>query len=396
MSTPAWPWCCQLLLCLCAYLISLLPPHYPMFQVFMEVISGWPNPQNLLHIRAVGSNSTLHYVWSSLGPPAVVLVATNTTQSVLSVNWSLLLSPDPAGALTVRPKHSIQFSSALVFTRLLEFDSTKVSEGAQPPGKPYPPYSLAKFSWNNITKSLDLATLSTSFQGHPVEDPTGAFANGSLTFKVQAFSRSGRPAQPPRLLHTADVCQLEVALVGASPRGNHSLFGLEVATLGQDPDCPSVKERNSIDDEYAPAVFQLNQLLWGSSPSGFMQWRPVAFSAEERARESALPCQASPLRHTLAYSLPHSPIVQAFFGSQNNFCAFNLTFGAPTGPGYWDQYYLSWSMLLGMGFPPVDAFSPLVLGIMAVALGAPGLMFLGGGLFLLLRHKQHSEYQSIN
>jgi hypothetical protein len=75
--------------------------------------------------------------------------------------------------------------------------------------------------------------------------------------KVQAFSRSGRPAQPPRLLHTADVCQLEVALVGASPRGNHSLFGLEVATLGQGPDCPSVNERNSIDDEYAPAVFQV-------------------------------------------------------------------------------------------------------------------------------------------
>lgn len=46
----------------------------------MEVISGWPNLQNLLHIRAMGSNSTLCYVWSSLGPPAVVLVATNTTQ----------------------------------------------------------------------------------------------------------------------------------------------------------------------------------------------------------------------------------------------------------------------------------------------------------------------------
>jgi hypothetical protein len=53
-------------------------------------------------------------------------------------------------------------------------------------------------------------------------------------------------------------------------------------------------------------------------------------------------------------------------------------------------------MLLGMGFPPVDIFSPLVLGIMAVALGAPGLMFLGGGLFLLLRHRRYSEYQSIN
>uniref|UniRef100_A0A8C5ZIJ4 Glycosylated lysosomal membrane protein n=1 Tax=Marmota marmota marmota TaxID=9994 RepID=A0A8C5ZIJ4_MARMA len=300
-------------------------------QVSLEVIPGWPGlPQSLLHIRAVGANSTLHYVWSSLGPPAVVLVATNTPHSVLNVSWSRLLSPEPDGGLRVLPEDSVQFSSALIFTR------------------------------------------------------------------VQAFSSSGRPAQPPRLLHTADTCQLEVALVGASPRGNHSLFGLEVVTVGQRPECPSMREQHSIDDEYAPAVFQVDQLLWGSLPSGFMQWRPVAFSQKQRSRESALPCQASPLRPSLVYSLPQSPIVQAFFGSQSNFCSFNLTFGAPTGPGYWDQHYLSWSMLLGMGSPPVDALSPLILGILAVALGAPGLLLLGGGLILLLRHKQHSEYQSIN
>ncbi|CAK7309835.1 Glycosylated lysosomal membrane protein [Vulpes lagopus] len=300
-------------------------------QVSLEVIPDWRDPSpNLLHIRAVGSNSTLHYVWSSMGPPAVLLVATNTPHSTLTVNWSRLLSPEPDGGLTVLPKNSIQFSSALVFTR------------------------------------------------------------------VQAFTRSSRPAQAPRLLHSADTCQLEVALFGAYPRGNRSLFGLEVATLGQAPDCPSVQEQRSIDDEYAPAVFKLDQLLWGTLPSGFMQWRPVAFAQRQRGRESSLPCQASPLRPTLAYLLPQSPIVRAFFGPQTDFCAFNLTFGAPTGPGYWDEYYLSWSMLLGVGTPPVDALSPLILGIMAVALGAPGLMLLAGGIFLLLWHKQCSQYQPIN
>ncbi|XP_047697080.1 glycosylated lysosomal membrane protein isoform X2 [Prionailurus viverrinus] len=228
-------------------------------QVSLEVIPpGLDAPQNLLHIRAVGTNSTLHYVWSSVGPPAVLLVATDTPHSTLSVNWSLLLSPEPDGGLVVLPKDSIQFSSALVFTRLFEFDGANTSEGAEPPGEPYPPYSLAKFSWNNITDSLDPATLSATFRGRPTDDPTGAFANGSLTFRVQAFSGSGRPDQPPRLLHSADTCQLEVALVGASPRGNRSLFGLEVATLGQGPDCPLMQEQHSIDDEYAPAVFQVD------------------------------------------------------------------------------------------------------------------------------------------
>ncbi|KAM6167104.1 glycosylated lysosomal membrane protein isoform 3-T3 [Erethizon dorsatum] len=237
-------------------------------QVSLEV-PGWPDiPQNLLHIRAVGTNSTLHYVWSTLGPPTVVLVATNTPHSVLSINWSRLLSPEPDGGLMVLPKDSVQFSSALIFTRLLEFDSTTSDAAAKPPGKPYPPYCLAEFSWNNITDSLHPASLSVTFQGHPKGDPTGAFASGSLAFRVQAFARSGRPAQPPRLLHTADTCQLEVALVGASPRGNRSLFGIEVATLGEGPDCPVIQEQHSIDDEYAPAVFQVNASGCGSPSSG--------------------------------------------------------------------------------------------------------------------------------
>ncbi|XP_023598373.1 glycosylated lysosomal membrane protein isoform X2 [Trichechus manatus latirostris] len=351
---PRWAWgrCAPSPMLLLSLLLSAAPFGLlgeETRQVSLEVIPGWlGSPQNLLHIRAVGTNSTLHYVWSSLGPPAVLLVATNTPHSSLVVNWSCLLSPEPDEGLMVLPKDSIQFSSALVFTRLFEFDSTNVSDvAAKFPGKPYPPYPLAEFSWNNITDSLDPATLSATFRGHPMHDPTNAFANGSLAFRVQAFSGSGRPIQPPRLLHTADTCQLEVALCGASPRGNRSLFGLEVATLSQGPDCPSVQEQLSIDDEYTPAVFQ-------------------------------------------------SPIVRAFFGSQTNFCAFNLTFGASTGPGYWDHYYFSWSMLLGVGSPPVDTLSALVLGIMAVALGAPGLMLLGGGLILLLRHKRYSEYQPIN
>ncbi|XP_023390061.1 glycosylated lysosomal membrane protein [Pteropus vampyrus] len=274
-------------------------------QVSLEVISDWAGPpENLLHIRAVGTNSTLHYVWSTLGPPAVLLVATNTPHSALSVNWSLLLSSEPDGGLMVLPKDSVQFSSALVFTRT----EVSVHTGSRP---------------------------GTRDNRWEVESGEGRGSVGAGT---------GWPSSS--------------CLACLSP--------------------------------------QLDQLLWGSLPSGFVQWRPVAFSQKQGGRESALPCHASPPYPTLAYLLPQSPIVRAFFGSQNNFCAFNLTFGTPTGPGYWDHHYLSWSALLGVGAPPVDALSPLVLGIMAVALGAPALLLLVGGLFLLLGPKGYSEYQPIN
>uniref|UniRef100_A0A4X2LB26 Glycosylated lysosomal membrane protein n=1 Tax=Vombatus ursinus TaxID=29139 RepID=A0A4X2LB26_VOMUR len=295
-------------------------------RVSLEVIPGPTDPsQNLLHIRAVGVNSTIHYIWSSLGPPAVLFVATDTPHSVLSVNWTCLLSPKPEGSLAVLPAKSVRFSSALIFPKLFEFDSTNSSEVKNgSPGKPYPPYLLADFSWDDVNSTLDPTMLSATFQGRPSKDPLGAFSNGSLAFK-------------------------------------------------------------------------LDQLLWHSSPEGFLQWRPVAFSKKQPDWKTALPCQVSPPGPTLATLLPQSSIVRAFFGSSANFCTFNLTFGDSTGPAYENQRYLSWSALLGVGSPPVDSFSPLVLGIMVVVLGAPALLLVGGGLsLLLLRHRRYSEYEPIS
>ncbi|XP_068963717.1 glycosylated lysosomal membrane protein isoform X2 [Petaurus breviceps papuanus] len=282
--------------------------------------------------------------------------------------------------------------------RLFEFDSTNSSEVKDgSPGKPYPPYLLADFSWDDVNNTLDPAMLSATFRGHPSKDPSGTFSNGSLAFKVHAFSGSGRSDHIPRLLHTADTSQLELVLSGAVPQGNHSLFVLEVATPALDSECPQLKEQEFIDDEYCPSVFQLDQLLWRSPPEGFLQWRPVAFSQKQPTWKKALPCRVSPPGPTLATLLPQSATVRAFFGPSINFCAFNLTFGDSTGPAYEDQYYLSWSAVLGIGIPPMDSFSPLVLGIMVVVLGLPALLLVGGGLgLLLLRHRRYSEYEPIN
>lgn len=53
--------------------------------------------------------------------------------------------------------------------------------------------------------------------------------------------------------------------------------------------------------------------------------------------------------------------------------------------------------MLGFGTPPTDAFSPLVLAIMAVALGTPMVLLLAGALVVLFaRRKRHSQYEPIN
>lgn len=55
------------------------------------------------------------------------------------------------------------------------------------------------------------------------------------------------------------------------------------------------------------------------------------------------------------------------------------------------------SALLGFGLPPEDAFSPLIVSIVAAALGAPLLLLLlGAAALLCARRRPYSEYEPIN
>lgn len=63
-----------------------------LLQVSVELNPGGPlNPPggDLLHLRAVGGNDTLHYMYCSLGAPTLLLVHTNSSSSTLKVKtWN--------------------------------------------------------------------------------------------------------------------------------------------------------------------------------------------------------------------------------------------------------------------------------------------------------------------
>lgn len=55
----------------------------------MELNPGAQSPPSggeVLHMRAVGDNDTLHFLFCSQGAPTLLLVHTNTSSSVLSVS----------------------------------------------------------------------------------------------------------------------------------------------------------------------------------------------------------------------------------------------------------------------------------------------------------------------
>ncbi|XP_024059223.1 glycosylated lysosomal membrane protein [Terrapene carolina triunguis] len=360
---------------------------------------------NLLHVRAVGRNNTLHYVWSSIGAPTVLLLYTRSESSALRVNWTKLLSASPAGAIWVEPPGSVVYSTAVVFTKVFEYNGANVSALSKGQEEPfYPPYDLAGFSWQSVNHTVNQTALTAKFQGVDTSDPGGAFHNGTISFQVTAYEQGGRDGPLPRLLHTANSSKVEFIMDNVAPRGNSSRFMLEVVTVEEKGGHKRLQSVRSIDDEYTPTIFEMAQLV--SEPRNdsigpsFFQWKTTAYGSREASRENAIRCRYHPLQ-TANWTLPGPSIAHAYFGEglgrSHHIAAINISFGGEDGEVYAEKGYLSWSALLGFGTPPKDAFSPLVMAIVVVALGTPVVLLLAGSLVVLFaRRKRHSQYEPIN
>lgn len=376
-------------------------------QIYMQFNPDFPNSSvNLLHTRAVGNGSTIHYVWSTIGAPTVLLIYTESEHSALRVNWAKLLSPDPYGAIAIEPADSVLYSTALTFTRIFEYKD--VNNTANFSGTEdkyfYPPYDLSNFVWENANDTLNASSFSFRLTGVDASDPSGSFRNGSVSFRVSAYDRPGRDASAPQLLHTANCSKLEFMISGVQPRGNNSRFALEMVTLEEKTGRKTLRSVRSIDDEYTPTVFEVMELLPdapnASHAHGYFQWKSVAYGSVNGSRANSLPCVAHQPQH-MNGTPPVPSIIQAFYGEQlsgrYNVEALNVSYGIADGDFYNKNKFLGWSVLVGYGAPPRDSFSILVICIMAVALGTPLVLLILGAMVVSYMKKQvFSNYEPIN
>ncbi|KAJ8335151.1 hypothetical protein SKAU_G00407900 [Synaphobranchus kaupii] len=359
-----------------------------------------PPGVGLLHVRALGANDTLHFLLCSLDAPTLMLVHTNSSSSSVKVDWRRFLSGNTSGSLRVEPQSSVQYSSALVFTRVWEYDDANDTADPQtlPPSSFLPPYQLQNFTWEDLGQTVNLTTDTARLCG---QDGAASFRNGSFCLQISAFGSGGRDPGWPRLLHNANSSQLRVWLDGVTARSNFSRFFLELETVGRSDLLSRVDVLRSIDDEYTPSIFEVSQ--WVASPPnatspvlGYTQWKPVAYRSATPNLEQATPCRHSeplPLAR-----LPPSGLVRAYFGDGYRASGLNVTFGIAGDPMYSASKYLSWTVLVGLGSPPVDSFSPVVIAIMAVGLGTPMILILVGGVCVCVRRKRVEPlaYEPIN
>lgn len=243
-----------------------------------------PPGGDVLYMRAVGPNDSLHFLFCSLGAPSLLLVHSNSTEATVKVDWDDFLSRNSSGSVTVEPGSSVIYSGALVFRRLWEYDdANNTADPADPGSELFPPYELQDVTWSRLV----LSTLSARLCG--IHGDT----NGTICVQLSVFEDWGRSELWPRLLHNADSAQLAFWLDGLTPRSAHSRFFLELTAVGGAPP-ETIRTIRSIDDEFTPSIFTVSQWLSNSSDPdpGFVQWKPVAYRKPAATLEVA-----TPLRH---------------------------------------------------------------------------------------------------
>lgn len=153
---------------------------------------------------------------------------------------------------------------------------------------------------------------------------------------------------------------------------------------------------------------------------GFVQWKPVAYRRSPPSLEDATSCRHSDVRRQSGTEVEAtSALIRGFYDGEET-RGLNVSFGLPGDSFYNRTKFLSWSvpvrlsvivcvcarvslisllcrtLTAGIGPPPVDFFSPLVLTTMAVGLGAPLIIVILGGVCICARRRGAAAYKPIN
>ncbi|PIK39641.1 putative glycosylated lysosomal membrane protein A [Apostichopus japonicus] len=185
---------------------------------------------------------------------------------------------------------------------------------------------------------------------------------------------------------------LNFALKNISTAYKQPRFAVEVILVGGDKqqNGTSFSISRSIADQYTPSVFYVDNINFANSNSsqgGYMSWKPVAYTEEERHLANGRMVHQYGLNTTSVGYVPSYSIAHAFYGnlSQLNLSSMNVSFGND-GDGYYAaSNYLVWGGLIGYGEAPLDGLSMLILIIISAGLGLPALLILGGGSIICLK-----------
>lgn len=164
-----------------------------------------------------------------------------------------------------------------------------------------------------------------------------------------------------------------------------------------------LNKRRNLDDEFTPGIFDVFDIVSprtnNDSRGAFFQYRPVCYTTKGRTVSDSTEVKQGEI---LSFNNNQKQIESFFYTLPYSFYGYtlmsriaqgsNITLGL-TGDGFYSKSnYTSFSMLLGVGAPPVEKLSMFVMTFAAIGLGVPLLVLLIGGAYVgIKRYKNNND-----
>lgn len=376
------------------------------------------NSTTVLHVRAVGTDDELHYLWDFTGKPAALLLYFEGTRKPvdMTMDWRAFFDGRPSIKFSRAPKYYF----GVVLDTLYEYNDQQDSadfEHADPAD--VVAYSLQDFVWQreSFEVSEERAEVRVSAQRMVKNKREKMMANhkgdkgvinsgtdtlvGDLTLTFSTHGLAGHSGRIPHLLHTENATEIDLILKDMRVERNFSCprmaLGLTVVSQDDAKSNFSLNVRRSVDDEFTPGIFELIKLSsrGGAEGEGFVQYRPVSYTNEEReVSTSTLVRQSAPqhpdnqldtLSETIVAAVEGISVPRALVENMN------VSFGVKGDGCFGKTNYTTWTFITAYGQPMPERLSTLVVVLAALGLGLPLVLLISGGCFVCLRRARQSQ-----
>ncbi|KAJ0175312.1 hypothetical protein K1T71_009453 [Dendrolimus kikuchii] len=325
--------------------------------------------QTLVYVQAYGSKDTIHQVWDfTRGPPTIIYAITSLNSS-LSIKW------DEATPVKFTFTEPPKYSFAAAIDQIYEYDDIK-DIGHFDTSSPQRAHTLKHMSWRLNDSVLTDKEAKVVLQGRYRND----WSSGIVNIKLDILPFKDYATDLPHLIHTANSTLVDLSLVNltTSHDFNSSRFALHFILVSTDSETDTMRYtmRKSLDDEHTPGVFEIVEIKtpesYRNGDGGFIQYRPVAYTAPKRDVSSSTNTHISTFNNT---NLPIRSTLNVFYR------------------GYLQNNLLSQEMFMSFGYgaPPVEGFSLFVIIIISVGLGVPVLLALSGVVYVVARRLKQTN-----
>lgn len=349
---------------------------------------------------AQNSSSCMHYAWSTLSYPTLLVSQTSGSEcncSGLHYNETEFVDGQLAGSVGV-PGSNGGSVVALIFTRLVEFsvdrnnaDASNVFNATEADNLQSYNYSSTSLDSSNLTWSYFPAN--NTFRG---VDNTTRTGNDTLPYAFSITHTIATEVGSPRLGYFPKTQFTENStvfdLVIENPlymlSYNRSRIALEVLVVhGPNVTNGSVNISKTLDDEYTPSVFKAFSYLFGSN--GYFQWKPISYQSQTRQTTKAQQANMVYAPDDFVEEIPPS-LASAVFGNDShelNVTRWFMVIGTPKDQSYINSNYSTWSAVVGFGDVQFDQISFVIIITIIVGFGVPLVVVLFGGVYVFFKKK---------